>query len=97
MKEILMKMLLLALTALTLSQAALAATPDEVVSSFENSRAVTCKYTRSSSMQICFNTVCEHTEYYSCGDQRLVLKVRSVNYPDGSAVEKVVDSSVGGF
>lgn len=92
-----MKMLLLALTAVTLSQAALAATPDEVVSNFENNRSVTCKYTRSSSMQFCFNTMCEHTEYYSCGDQNLVLKVRSVNYPDGSVDEKVIDYSVGGF
>jgi|GEM_PF-2736854 len=92
-----MKTLLFTLAAIVVSQGALAATPDEVVSNFESNRAVSCHYDRSSSMQICFNTVCEHTEYYSCGDAKLVLKVRSVTYPDGSANEKVVDSSVGGF
>jgi hypothetical protein len=80
-----------------ISQASFAATADEVISNLEQNRNVSCRYLRSSSMQYCFNTVCEHSEYYSCGEQRVVLKVRRIQYPDGSVNEKVTDTAIGGF
>jgi hypothetical protein len=83
--------------AILASQMTFAATPDQVINDFEQSRNVTCEYTGSSSMKFCFNTMCTHTEYYNCGGTRLVLKVRSVQYPDGSQDETVTSSSVGGF
>jgi hypothetical protein len=92
-----MKTMLFFAATILVSQMTFAQTPDEVISNFESSRNVSCQFTRSSDMQFCFNTMCENKEYYKCGDNTLVLNVRSVKYPDGSMSENVTSYSVGGF